>query len=228
MKQKVLIVDDDLVIQKLLSKVMLNNGIDPFTAGSGEDALAMVRHETFDLILMDINMGKMDGFETLQEIRNRGSHVPIIIISARIEDYDALYGFGIGADDYITKPFNPILLGARVKALIRRDKYSSFNNKSSIFVGPFRYNMVTMKFYKGDEEIFLSSKENTMIKFFLTHINRVFTKDQLYEQIWGDNVVDENAIMVYINRLRNKIEEDPKKPEYIQTVWGIGYKFTIS
>lgn len=228
MNQKVLIVDDDLVIQKLLSKVMRNNEIESFTASSGEEAMSMIRNETYDLILMDINMSKMDGFDTIQEIRKRGSNVPIIIISARSEDYDALYGLGIGADDYITKPFNPILLGARVKALIRRDKSSSFSHESYLFVGPFKYNTATMKFYKDDKEIILSSKENAMIKLFLSQPNRVFTKEQLYEQIWGETVVDENAIMVYINHLRNKVEKDPKKPEFLQTVWGLGYKFSVS
>ena len=220
-----MIVDDELAIQKVLAKVIHNEKLEPVIAGSGEEALALVSREVFSLILMDINLSGLDGFETIQTIRRRGINTPIIILSARAEDYDALYGLGIGADDYVTKPFNPVLLGAKVKALIRRDQSSTVQQNQMLCCGPFQYNSLSMKLYKNEQEIVLSSKETSMMHFFLTHQNQVFSKAQLYEQIWGDPVVDESAVVVYINRLRSKIEENPKKPVHLQTVWGLGYKF---
>jgi DNA-binding response OmpR family regulator len=172
-------------------------------------------------------MRGMDGFQVVQELRRRGIRTPIIIISGRQEDYDTLYGLDIGADDYITKPFNPVVLGAKVKALIRRSKGTMSGRESTLTAGPFCYNTSTLRFYKNDLEIVLSSKENAIMKLFMDNINRIFPKDMIYEMIWGETIIDENAIMVYINRLRQKIEDDPSKPRYIQTVRGLGYRFVV-
>lgn len=149
-----------------------------------------------------------------------------MIISGRNEDYDSLYGLSLGADDYITKPFRPLVLGAKVKALIRRNKNMVLDHSDVLDCGPFTYNTSTMRFYKGEEEISLSSKENSLMLLFMKHPGQVFTKDMIYEHVWGTSVaVDDNAIMVYINRLRGKIEEDRQKPEHIVTVRGLGYRF---
>lgn len=225
--EKVLIVDDDAAVRKVLYRVISSNNMDCSSAASGEEALSLLKENRFDLIIMDIVMGEIDGFEVVQTVRSRGLNTPIIILSAKSEDYNTIYGLDIGADDYIVKPFNPVLLGAKVKALIRRDKKASSGGQGVLSAGPFSYSTEAMKLYKNEEEIPLSSKENMLIKLFLDHVGRVFTKEQLYEKVWGDSIVDENAIMVYISHLRNKIEDDPKKPEYIKTVWGMGYKFTI-
>ena len=222
----VLIVDDDEDVRKMLFKVVKSNGIDADTATSGEQALTLTAEKHYDLILLDVNMGGMDGFEVVEAIRGRGLQTPIIIVSGRKEDYDTLYGLDIGADDYITKPFNPITLGAKIKALIRRSRSAS-PGSSVISAGPFRYDTATLRFYKNGVEIPLSSKENAIMKLFIDNVNRVFSKDMLYDLIWGSAIIDENAIMVYINRLRQKIEEDPGDPKYIQTIRGLGYRFVV-
>ena len=213
-----LIVDDDEAVRTMLYKAIRSNGIEAQQVSSGEQALQWVSRNRCDLIIMDINMPGMDGFQVIQTLRNRGLRIPIMIVSGRQEDYDTLYGLDIGADDYVTKPFNPVVLGAKVKALLRRSKASSFGDSAVIVAGPFRYNTITMRFYKDNREISLSSKEHAMMKLFLDNVNRVFSKDMLYTLVWGEAIIDENAIMVYINRLRQKIEENPSKPRYIQTV----------
>ena len=227
MADTVLIVDDDPAVQTMLYKVIRSNGLESETASSGEEALERVKHRDYALILLDVNMHGMDGFEVVQQLRSRGVKTPIIIVSGRQEDYDTLYGLDIGADDYVTKPFNPIVLGAKVKALIRRSKGALSGTDAVISAGPFQYNTTTLRFYKNGQEIILSSKENALMKLFIDHVNRVFSKDMIYELIWGESIIDENAIMVYINRLRQKIEDDPSCPQFIQTVRGLGYRFVV-
>lgn len=227
MADTVLIVDDDVSVQTMLYKVIRSNGLQAETASSGEQALKMLRCRGYDLILLDINMQGMDGFEVIQLLRGQGIQIPIIIVSGRQEDYDTLYGLDIGADDYVTKPFNPVVLGAKVKALIRRSKGSAAGTSPVITAGPFLYNTSTLRFYKNGQEIILSSKENAIIKLFIDNVNRIFSKDMIYDLVWGEAIIDENAIMVYINRLRQKIEDDPAKPRYIQTVRGLGYRFVV-
>ena len=223
----VLIADDDQAVLTMLYKVVRSNGIEADTAASGEEALALLEQKPYDLLLLDVNMHGMDGFQVVQAIRRRGLKLPIIIVSGRKEDYDTLYGLDIGADDYVTKPFNPVTLGAKVKALIRRSRNHLPGVDSVIAAGPFQFNTSTLRFYKNGREILLSSKENAMMKLFIDNVNRIFSKDMLYDLIWGEAIIDENAIMVYVNRLRQKIEEDPSNPQYIQTVRGLGYRFVV-
>ncbi|MFI3227554.1 MAG: response regulator transcription factor [Clostridia bacterium] len=226
MSDKVLIVDDDVVICKMLEKVMDSNDLQSSIANSGNQALQLLQTNTYDVILMDVMMDDMEGFDVVKKIRERNITTPIIIISGKDEDYDVLYGLNVGADDYITKPFRPVVIGAKVKALIRRDKNKLSINENFIELAPFKYNMQTLRFYKNDKEIDLSSKENNLILLFLKNPNQVFTKEMIYEHVWGNTViVDDNTIMVYINRLRNKIEDDAKSPKYILTVRGVGYRF---
>lgn len=226
MADKILIVDDDPAICKLLEKVMRSNEMEPTTVNSGMDALSILKTHTFDLILMDIMLGDMEGFEVIKRLRNQGITTPVIIISGRSEDYDSLYGLSLGADDYITKPFRPLVLGAKVKAMIRRNKNMILDSHDTLECGPFTYETSTMRFYKNGEELVLSSKEGALLLMFLKHPQQVFTKDMIYEHVWGNTVaVDDNAIMVYINRLRGKIEDNRQKPAHIVTVRGLGYRF---
>ena len=227
MADTVLIADDDEAVLTMLYKVIKSNGIEADTVSSGEAALERLGKKAYDLILLDVNMHGMDGFQVVQSIRRRGLKTPIIIVSGRKEDYDTLYGLDIGADDYVTKPFNPITLGAKVKALIRRSRGHLPGADTVIAAGPFQYNTSTLRFYKNGTEIVLSSKENAMMKLFIDNVNRIFSKDMIYDLIWGEAIIDENSIMVYVNRLRQKIEDDPAKPRYIQTVRGLGYRFVV-
>lgn len=227
MTNHVLIVDDDDAVLTMLYKVIKSNGIEADTCSSGETALELAAKHSYDLILLDINMQGMDGFQVIEALRKQGIKTPIIILSGRAEDYDMLYGLDIGADDYITKPFNPIIVGAKVKALIRRSKNAMDGSSDILTAGPFQYNTSTLRFYKNGKEILLSAKENAIMKLFIDNENRIFSKDMLYDLIWGESIIDENAIMVYINRLRAKIEDDPGSPKYIQTVRGLGYRFVV-
>ena len=163
MADKVLIVDDDISICKLLEKVMHSNELDTEVAGSGKEALELLKHHTYDVILMDIMLGDMEGFEVIKRLRNQGISTPVMIVSGHNEDYDSLYGLSLGADDYITKPFRPLVLGAKVKALIRRNKNLVLDNSDTLECGPFSYDTTTMRFYKNGEELILSSKELSLI-----------------------------------------------------------------
>lgn len=226
MADKVLITDDDPAICKLLEKVMHSNDLETTVAHSGAEALSILRNHTFDLILMDVMLGDMEGFEVIKKLRNQGISTPVMIVSGRNEDYDSLYGLSLGADDYITKPFRPLVLGAKAKALIRRNKNLVLDSSNTLECGPFSYDSSTMRFYKHGEELYLSSKECTLLLLFMKHPQQVFTKDMIYEHVWGNTIaVDDNAIMVYINRLRGKIEDDKQEPKHIITVRGMGYRF---
>jgi len=226
MSDKVLIVDDDPAVCKLLEKVMHSNDLETSVADSGLTALNQLKNHTYDMILMDVMLGDMEGFEVIKRLRSQGIQTPVMIVSGRNEDYDSLYGFSVGADDYITKPFRPLVLGAKVKALIRRNKNQVLYSSDVLECGSFTYNTSTMRFYKNGEEIVLSSKESSLMLLFLKHPGQVFTKDMIYDHVWGNSVaVDDNAIMVYINRLRGKIEENRQKPVHIVTVRGLGYRF---
>ena len=226
MSDKVLIVDDDPSVLKLLEKVMHSNDLETTLADSGLAALNCIKNNTYDMILMDVMLGDMEGFEVIKKLRSQGIQTPVMIVSGRNEDYDSLYGLSLGADDYITKPFRPLVLGAKVKALIRRYKNQVLDSSDILECGPFSYNTSTMRFYNKGEEIILSSKESSLMLLFLKHPGQVYTKEMIYEHVWGNSVaVDDNAIMVYINRLRGKIEEDRQKPAHIVTVRGLGYRF---
>lgn len=222
MMPKALIVEDDAAVRNTLTKVLTSSGIQSTPVESGQDALDRIAAEPFDVILLDINLGGMDGFEVIHALRDGGNHIPVMVVSGRTEDVDMLYSLEIGADDYITKPFNPVTLAAKVKALIRRCQTSV---SASIEAGPFRFDNETLKLYKDGVELPLSAKESAIMKLFLDNPNRIFSKASMYDLIWGNTNVDDSAIVVYINRLRNKIESDPSRPEHIQTVRGLGYRF---
>ncbi len=221
--EKVLVVDDDPAVCKVITRVVASKGLQPVSASSGEEALSLVESGNFDLMVLDIKMAGMDGFEVVERVRGMGKDIPIIILSGNSESYNKLLGLEIGADDYVTKPFDPAFLAAKIQALIRRDQKNRVPD--ALKAGDLTYVPATMKLLRNGEEISLSTKEHALIRLFMENKGKEFTKEELYEKVWGGGESDDGSIMVYISRLRGKIEADPKKPRYILTVWGSGYKF---
>ena len=225
MAYQVLITDADAGSRTVLGRALRAGMMQTEAAASGEEALDRLARAEYDLLILGIDLPGIDGFHVIQTVRRRGSRIPIMVVSSHDEDYEQLYALDLGADDYITKPFNPVILAAKAKALIRRSR--GLPLEEVITAGPFSYNSGTLRFYKNGEEIVLSSKENAMMKLFMDNVDRIFSRSRLYDLIWGGNIVDENTVMVYISRLRAKIEDDPSRPLYIQTVRGLGYRFVV-
>ena len=218
-----MIIDADMQSRTVLGRALRAAMMVTEAAVSGEDGIERIAQAEYDLVLLDIDLPGIDGFHVIQTVRQRGSRVPMVVVSSHSEDYEQLYALDLGADDYVTKPFNPVVLAAKVRALIRRSR--GLPMEDIITAGPFTYNTGTLRFYKNGDEIVLSSKENAMMKLFMDNVDRIFSRSRHYDHNWGGSIVDENTVMVYISRLRAKIEDDPAKPKYIQTVRGLGYRF---
>ena len=225
---KILVVDDEKFVRRTIARVLESEGMTIVEAGDGIDTVRMAMAQEFDLIILDIVMEGMDGFQVIHQLRSRGILTPVFILSGRQADNDKVFALGIGADDYITKPFSPSVLCTKVKACLRRMELSNQGGGNDVITaGPFCYLCDEMRLLKNGEEIALSSKESFLMRYFLTNQNKVLTKEQIYSSIWGNNVVDDNTIMVHIRRLRTKIEDDPNQPAYLKTVRGVGYQFSV-
>ncbi|MEH7355905.1 response regulator transcription factor [Neobacillus drentensis] len=228
MQNKILLVEDDLAISDMVKGQFIKEGFEVVSAFDGEEALELFANDMFDLILLDLMLPKLDGMEFLKIIREK-SMIPVLIMSAKDGDLDKALGLGFGADDYIAKPFSMIELTARVKAAIRRaTHYSQTEQKQEkkvLTVGEITLDLDNFLAQKSGKEIKLTAKEFHILKLFISHPSRVYTKAQIYSLIWEDEYYgDENVINVHMRRLREKIEDDPSKPQYIKTLWGIGYK----
>lgn len=226
---RILVVDDDEPIRKLIDKVLSVQGMLVYQAESGKHGLEMINKYNFDLVLLDIMLSDISGYDVARTVRKHDLQMPIIFLSGKREDEDIIEGLDTGADSYMTKPFSPSVLCAQVRSRIKRHREVSRddNNANIIIHEPFKLDLNGYKFYKNGLELKLSSKEVKLIKFFMEHPNRVFSKEELYQSVWHESTVDENSIMVYVKYLRNKIEDVPAKPKYLQTVWGIGYQFVV-
>jgi len=228
MQHRILLVEDDLAINDMVKGQFIKEGFEVVPAFDGEEALELFANDMFDLILLDLMLPKLDGMEFLKIIREK-SMIPVLIMSAKDGDLDKALGLGFGADDYIAKPFSMIELTARVKAAIRRaTHYSQTGQKQEkkvLTVGEITLDLDNFLAQKSGKEIKLTAKEFHILKLFISHPSRVYTKAQIYSLIWEDEYYgDENVINVHMRRLREKIEDDPSKPQYIKTLWGIGYK----
>ena len=229
-KNNVLVVDDDKEIVDAIEIYLKNEGINVIKAYDGLEALEVLMENNVQLILMDIMMPNMDGLRTTMKIRQE-KNIPIILISAKSEDTDKILGLNMGADDYITKPFNTLELIARVKSQLRRytvlGNYSGKNeeNNSIIRSGGLSLNQDTKEVIVDGEVIKLTATELGILKLLLKNQGKVFSIDEIYENVWNEPSYNaENKVAVHIRRIREKIEINPKEPKYLKVVWGIGYK----
>ena len=227
----ILVVDDDKEIVNAIEIYLSQEGYHIIKAYDGEEALEKLKENEIHLIILDIMMPNKDGIETLQEIR-KDKTIPVIMLSAKSEDYDKISGLNTGADDYVTKPFNPLELIARVKSNIRR--YVDFNQanvKSEtktgnlLTTGALEINDETKKVTVDGKEIKLTATEYNILKFLLENKGKVYSIEQIYENVWNEESYGaENIIAVHIRHIREKIEINPKDPKYLKVIWGIGYK----
>jgi DNA-binding response OmpR family regulator len=224
----VLIAEDENDIRNLLTLELEQQGYSVLAAKDGLEALGIIHNASVDLAILDVMMPKLDGFNLLRKIRER-SNLPVVFLTARGEEMDRILGLGLGADDYLVKPFSLAELLARVNAQLRRNhEYLPQKAKepSQIKYGDLILDKDGCCVYKGGMLVELNAKEYKLLKYLMENPKRVFTKRQLYREVWDEDVYyDDNTVMVHISHIRNKIENDPKNPEYIKTVRGIGYKF---
>jgi len=225
---KILIADDENDIRNLVKISLEENGYTVLTAQNGKEAWNILASQDIQLAILDVMMPVMDGFSLLRKIREH-STIPVIFLTARTDDVDKVLGLGLGADDYIEKPFSIAELAARVGAQLRRNnEYISQKGKpkACITYGDLSIDKEKCCVYKNGRPIDLGAKEYKLLLHFMEHPERVFTKRQLYQAVWDeDYYFDDNTIMVHISRIRNRIEDDPQNPRYLKTIRGIGYKF---
>lgn len=225
--QKILIVEDDAAIASIERDYLLLAGFEAEIAADGLTGLRRALSGEFNLVLLDIMLPAMDGFEVCRKLREE-IDIPILMVTARQEDIDKIRGLGLGADDYIEKPFSPSVLTARVKAHIARYERltGAAHSKAEISIGSITLNEKTRRVQVNGRDIELKNKEYELLLFFMLNVDIVFSREELYEHVWGMDALGDNAtVAVHVNRLRDKIEPDPANPRYIKTVWGAGYRF---
>lgn len=220
----ILICEDDLDIVELLKLYLTSNKFDVISASNGLEALEILKNNHVDLLISDIMMPNLNGYELIKKIRETNLNLPIIILSAKTMDVDKVLGFDIGADAYITKPFNPLEVIANINAILRR---TNLNNQTKlIVVDNLVLNLEEYTLKKNNNLINLTTTEFKILSILMKNPNKIFTKSELYEYLNGSYYeFDDNVMMVHISNIRNKIEDNPKEPKYIKTLRGVGYKF---
>lgn len=226
--KRILIIEDDETIAAIERDYLVLSEFEVDIAVTGNDGIALGRSGKYDLILLDLMLPGIDGFTVCRTLRE-SLDIPILMVTARQEDIDKIKGLGMGADDYITKPFSPNVLVARIKANLAqydRLKNTGNTNRTQIQMGNILLQTDTRRVFVDGTEVDLKNKEYELLLFLMSNADIVFSKETLYERIWGYDAIGDNAtVAVHINRLREKIEKDPSNPRYIQTVWGAGYRF---
>ncbi len=224
---RILIVEDEEAIAELQRDYLEIEGYGVDIALNGSRGLALSMEKDYALVILDLMLPGMDGFAFLRELRKK-KDVPVIVVSARDEDIDKIRGLGMGADDYVTKPFSPQELIARVNANIRRCRLAGDSKQGAreLVIGDLLIEIEARRVYRGREELVLTHKEFDTFLLLARHPNVVFSKEEIFERIWGlDSVGDVSTVAVHIRRIREKIEENPGEPKLIETVWGSGYRF---
>lgn len=228
--KRVLIIEDDPVIAEVQRDYLEAGGLRAEVAASGDIGLSLALGGGYDLIILDLMLPKTDGFEICQQVR-QATNIPILIVSAKKEEVDKIRGLGLGADDYIMKPFSLGELVARVKAHLARYERlvgSGERKPDEIRLRGLRIDKLSRRVYVNEGEVGFTSKEYDLLLFLVEHPNRVFSKDELFLKLWGlDSLGDIATVTVHISKLREKIEADPSKPQYIETIWGVGYRFNV-
>ncbi len=230
MARRVLVVDDEKIIVKGIKFSLEQDDMEVEVAYDGEEALRLAKLNSYDIILLDVMLPKMDGFEVCQAIREF-SRVPIIMLTAKSDDMDKILGLDYGADDYITKPFNILEVKARIKAIMRRTsshKQLAEQNlpEGMVVSGDMKLDTIGRRVYIGEKEVRLTSKEFDILELMVLHPNKVYSREELLKLIWGDNFPgDGRTVDVHVRRMREKIETNPREPKYVHTKWGTGYYF---
>ena len=227
MANKVLVVDDEKLIVKGIKFSLEQDNMEVDAAYDGRQALEMARQNDYDIILLDVMLPELNGFEVCQMLREE-SDVPIIMLTAKGDDMDKILGLEYGADDYITKPFNILEVKARIKAIIRRTKKRAEKEPAprTIVSGDMKIELDSRRVFIGEKEVNLTAKEFDLLELLITNPNKVFNRENLLELVWGfDYPGDVRTVDVHVRRLREKIEANPSEPKYIHTKWGVGYYF---
>lgn len=225
MAKKVLVVDDEKLIVKGIRFSLEQDGMEVDCAYDGEEALEMIRNKEYDIILLDVMLPKLTGFEVCQQTREFSS-VPIVMLTAKGEDMDKILGLEYGADDYITKPFNILEVKARIKAIIRRTSPKPKETAKIIESGDMRLDCDGRRVYVAGKEINLTAKEFELLELLVVNVNKVYSRENLLKLVWGNDYPgDVRTVDVHIRRLREKIEQNPSEPKYVHTKWGVGYYF---
>lgn len=226
-KHKILIVEDEESIRKFIKINLERNNFTVTEVFTGEEGLKKAQYEKIDVVILDIMLPGIDGYGVCEILREEYPKMGIIMLTAKSQDVDKIMGLEYGTDDYMIKPFNPMELVLRVKSLLRRIDTSKIEeNKEIIEDGPYKIDIYSRKFYKNNEEIELTPTEYAIIKIFIENPGKAFKRDEILNWIWGyDFFGDSKTVDVNIRRLRAKVEDDSSNPKYIQTVWGVGYRW---
>lgn len=226
MARRALVVDDEKIIVKGLKFSLEQDDLEVDTAYDGEEAVELAKKNSYDIILLDVMLPKLTGFEVCQQIRDF-SNVPIIMLTAKGDDMDKILGLEYGADDYITKPFNILEVKARIKAIMRRTSKSD-SSPSVIKYGDLQLNTEYRRVYVKDKEINLTSREYEVLELLVSTPGKIYGREELLKTIWGDEYPgDERTVDVHVRRLREKLESNPSEPRYVKTKWGSGYYFQV-
>ncbi|MBQ9913431.1 MAG: VanR-ABDEGLN family response regulator transcription factor [Clostridia bacterium] len=223
---RILIVDDEKEIADLVGVYLQNEGYETVKVFDGETAMELVKNEAFDLAVLDVMLGDTDGFALCREIRKKHTY-PIIMLTAKADFTDRISGLTLGADDYVTKPFNPLELTARIKAQLRRfTQYNDYAEKTdTLEISGLEINISTHSCSLYGEEITLTPIEFGILRLLMEKAGRVVSTKEIFEKVWGEDYLDSNnTVMVHIRRIREKLKEKPRNPKFIKTVWGVGYK----
>ena len=235
-QRKILVVDDERTIREVVRRYLELEGFAVTEAETGPQALSLLQSQPPDLIVLDVMLPGVDGFSITRRLRHPSDFnplriegdIPIILLTARTNEVDRVAGLELGADDYVTKPFSPRELVARVKAVLRRSSAAEFETESPVEFGALHLDPRSRSVTVSGQSVTLTAKEFDLLNFLLRHPRQVFTRQQLLDQVWGYEFYgDESTVTVHVRRLREKLEANPSKPDYILTVWGVGYKFDV-